>query len=47
MKKEFGTAENGSGAEVPVDDINKSAEDILKANIEKARARAREAAQTA
>ncbi|AGZ17545.1 hypothetical protein X824_gp071 [Escherichia phage 4MG] len=47
VKKEFSTAEHGSGAEAPVDDINKSAEDILKANIEKAKARAREAAQNA
>ena len=44
VKKEFATAEHGSGAEATTDDINKSAEDILKANVEKARARKREAA---
>ena len=41
VKKEFGTAEHGQDGEAVVDDLNKSAEDILKENVAKAIAKAR------
>lgn len=43
VKKEFSQAEHGADGEATVDDLTKSAEDILKANIEKAKKAAREA----
>lgn len=46
VKKEFGTQENGINQEVVTDDLAKSAEDVLKANVQKAleAARARKTA---
>lgn len=41
VKKEFGTTEHGQDGEAVVDDLNKSAEDILKENVAKAIAKAR------
>lgn len=44
VKKEFGTQEHGQDGEPVVDDLTKSAEEILKANVEKAKKAARELA---
>lgn len=46
VKKEFGTQENGINQEVVTEDLAKSAEDVLKANVQKAleAARARKTA---
>lgn len=46
VKKEFGTQENGINQEVATEDLAKSAEDVLKANVQKAleAARARKTA---
>lgn len=46
VKKEFGTQENGINQEVVTEDLTKSAEDVLKANVQKAleAARARKTA---
>lgn len=41
VKKEFGTTEHGQDGNAVVDDLNKSAEDILKDNVAKAIAKAR------
>lgn len=46
VKKEFGTKETGVNKEVETDDLTKSAEDVLKANVQKALEAAR-ARQTA
>ena len=43
VKKEFSTAEHGQDGEPTVDDLNKSAEDILKENVAKALAKAKAA----
>lgn len=43
VKKEFSTAEHGQDGEPTVDDLNKSAEDILKENVAKAIAKAKAA----
>jgi len=43
VKKEFGEKEHGLDGEATASDLNKSAEDIIKANVEKALAKAREA----
>lgn len=44
VKKEFGEKEHGLGGEATADDLNKSAQDILQANVQKAIAKARAAA---
>lgn len=46
VKKEFGTKETGVNKEVETDDLTKSAEDVLKANVQKALEAARKS-QTA
>lgn len=43
VKKEFGKAEHGQDGEPAVDDLNQSAEEILKANVAKALAKAKAA----
>lgn len=43
VKKEFGEKEHGLDGNATADDINKSAQDILNANVQKALAKAREA----
>lgn len=47
VKKEFGEKEHGLDGNATADDLNKSAQDILNANVQKAIAKAREAANTA
>lgn len=42
VKKEFGTVEHGKDGNANTDDLHKSAEEILKANVEKAKQKARE-----
>lgn len=44
VKKEFGEKEHGLDGAAGADDLNKSAQDILNANVQKALAKAREAA---
>ncbi|QEQ94922.1 hypothetical protein pEaSNUABM56_00123 [Erwinia phage pEa_SNUABM_56] len=44
VKKEFGEKEHGLDGNATADDLNKSANDILQANVQKALAKAREAA---
>lgn len=43
VKKEFGEKEHGLDGEATANDLNKTAEEIIKANVEKAIAKAREA----
>ena len=47
VKKEFGEKEHGLDGNATADDLNKSAQEILNANVQKAIAKAREAANTA
>lgn len=44
VKKEFGEKEHGLDGNASADDLNKSAQEVLKANVQKALAKAREAA---